>query len=727
MSAKTIAAVSGAFILLVCMHVPAGHVTAGQAGWAPRAVPAALHSGPSVAAAPAAELPAISAAPVEVAQDLPAQLAGVSIDQTAGGAAVINIKTTEPVQFKPFILRKPARLVIDLEGAEARRPERIAPAQAGVLKDVRLAQFSVKPARVVRVVADLTAERPFQIESQPTGVRVRIDSNEIKADSSLPLRMTPKPERVAQTSVSEVCGVSSKCGSKTADLKSAGPRYSAAPAIAATARPLPAAKLIAAALTPEFPPQPVASIQPVAMETTSDAASLNSQLSQSGGIVTTPFYTKQKYTGKLISLDLRDVDIRDFFRLIHQVSGLNIVVDSDVSGKITMVMDDVPWDQALAIALKDNGLGSRLEGGVLRIAKVSTLLNEAKAQADARAVNLEAEPLVTVVRLLRYARAADLLPGQAGAMGGPQGGAPMIIPGVVTILTGLKGVISPDGKVMSDPRDNAVIITDHRSQIPIIEAVIDKLDTKSKQVSIQVRVILASADFTRTLSAVLSGAFQSARGHTGAAGGTGNGIVAIAPTSSPLPLLGAVTQPASVASTGFGAFSITTQAARYAINAAINAAESHDQARTISRPTIVTQNNVRGEVQQGVQIPIQTDINNTIAVQYVNATLQLSVTPQVTQDGKVFLNIYVNNASVGTLSTIVGPSINTQEATTQVLVPDGGTVVFGGITVTTRSRSAAYVPLIGNIPILGNLFKSSQVNDQNQELLFFVSPTILPG
>jgi type IV pilus assembly protein PilQ len=126
-----------------------------------------------------------------------------------------------------------------------------------------------------------------------------------------------------------------------------------------------------------------------------------------------------------------------------------------------------------------------------------------------------------------------------------------------------------------------------------------------------------------------------------------------------------------------------------------------------------------------VEVPIQTTINNTISVQYINATLQLTVTPQVTDDNNVFLVIEVRNDSVGAAISGVGPEINTQQATTSVLVPDGGTVVFGGITVTSRSKSATYVPLLGNIPVLGHLFKTSNTSDQDQELLFFVSPTVL--
>ncbi|MGH9352186.1 MAG: secretin N-terminal domain-containing protein, partial [Terriglobia bacterium] len=395
----------------------------------------------------------------------------------------------------------------------------------------------------------------------------------------------------------------------------------------------------------------------------------------------------------------------------------------------------------LDLVLKNNDLGKVFEGNVLRIAKVQTLTAEADSQTTLRAAKLQSEPLVTIFRRLKYAHASEQKPsrssggrggaggGGGGGGGGGMGGNMTPIPGIATILKGFqKGtVLSDRGSIVEDPRDNAIIITDVPSQIPVIESVINKLDTKAKQVSIQVRVILANATFSRTLSSVLAAAYHNRAGTTGTAGGTGTGITGSAPTASPLPPLSAITQPSSVSTTGFGAFAISNAGARYAINAAISAAEEHDQARTISRPTIVTQDNVLGEVQQGVQVPVQTNINNTIAVQYVNATLMLSVTPQVTVDNKVFLNIYVNNASIGSFSTLSGPSINTQEATTQVLVPDGGTVVFGGITVTTRGRSATYIPLLGSIPVIGNLFKSSQVNDQNQELLFFVTPMVLPG
>lgn len=676
------------------------------------------------------------------------------------GQTVVRIATTKNVRFVPFRLSSPPRLVIDLEQTSVRRFQKVVPSEAGAVKDVRIAQFRADPSPVARVVADLSNNSPFRITSLPDGLQIEFDD---KNDSPRPapavarkslLRIVPpRPEQRFRSSshlpsppavVNLTRPVKLDLSELTTHRPKVIPTREQQPAPSAAvfdpARKMAVRRLgeTAAVMPASYDPPALSATQP-AIQSLPGVETPPSGLPNE--ILATPFVKTgpSRYTGKRISLDLREVDIQDFFRLIHRISGLNLVVDPDVQGKITMVMNDVPWDEALELVLKNNGLGETLEDNVVRIAKQQTLTAEAQEQAERRKDKLSAEPLVTIVRPLQYARAADQLPTMA--TGGQQGGTPQIIPGVVTILNAFKGsVLSADGKAEADPRDNAVIVTDHLSQIPIIEKFIDNLDTRSKQVSIQVRVILANANFSRTLSSALSGALRNPSGSTQGGIGVGNGSMGTFNNVAP-PIvgsnaintqtvtngiaLGTVTYALPSTATGFGAFAITNAGARYIINAAISAAEEHDQARTISRPTIVTQNNVLGEVQQGVQIPIQTNINNTIAVQYVNATLQLSVTPQVTVDNKVFLNIYVNNASVGTLSTVAGPSINTQQATTQVLVPNGGTVVFGGITVTTRSRSATYVPLLGSIPIIGNLFKSSQVNDQNQELLFFVSPTIL--
>jgi type IV pilus assembly protein PilQ len=369
------------------------------------------------------------------------------------------------------------------------------------------------------------------------------------------------------------------------------------------------------------------------------------------------------------------------------------------------VLDSVPWDQALDIVLKNNRLGKVMEGNVLRIARIETLTAEQEGVTKLASARMDAAPLVTVFRPINYAKATEI----AALLKTWAGGA----------------ALSRRGTVLVDLRSNTLIISDVQSQVTVVEGIVARLDKKAKQISIEARVVLATADFTRTLSSSLLGGFQNrSTAATSTTGSPTSSISIPTPTpSTPFPLTTATNATAS----GFGVASVVNVGANYFINAAISAAEERDQAKTISRPSIVTQNNVQGMVMQGVQVPIQTSINNTIAVQYENATLQLTVTPQVTDDNNIFLTIMVNNASVGATVSNAGPSINTQQATTAVMVPDGGTVVFGGITVTGRTRSATYVPVLGNIPILGHLFKTSNSDDQDQELLFFVTPKILPG
>ena len=416
---------------------------------------------------------------------------------------------------------------------------------------------------------------------------------------------------------------------------------------------------------------------------------------------------KLQYTGELISVNLKDVDIKDFFRLIHEVSGLNVIVDPNVTGTLTLVLDRVPWDQALDIVLRNNGLGKALEGNVLRIAKIDTLIAEQEAARRLAAGREEAEPLVTVFRPLSYAKVkpvAELFKNWAGG-----------------------GGLSKRGTVLVDERNNTLIVSDISSQIPIIDSILAKLDKRSKQVSIEARIVLANSAFTRSLGTILTAVAGNNSGSTvtGAATGpsaTGNvGPVGSLP-SHPQPIV------STSALSGFSVFAISNSAARYAINAALEAAESRDQAKTISAPSIVTQDNVLGEVIQGTQIPIQTTINNTISVQFVNATLTLSATPQVTADGHIFMVIRVQNSSPGALlPNAPGPEINTQAATTQVLVPDGGTVVFGGVKVTVRTKSATQVPFLGSLPGVGDLFKLRNEHTEDQELLFFVTPKVLEG
>ena len=669
----------------------------------------------------------------------PVLVSDILIRPGSAGEVTIDVATTKSATFHVLQFDHPNRLVVDVEGARNGFRRKSIPVSSPVVKDVRVGQFREKNSEVVRVVADLSGNPVFDAHAYAGGVRIEVKPRPMAASRAVAPAPAPAPtlEAAAKRDERKPIQQAAVVPARQVPAPRAHPTASAGPEPQTGVIPKRPSAVVSSpartdkALKPDYngtlppsdgsrevaaaPRQTPQAATPEALRAERSAQVLSAEaaanLSAAQGAVpagsATPSEEKPAYTGEPISLNLKDVDLKDFFRLIHEISGLNILVDPNVTGSVTTVLDNVPWDQALEIVLKDNGLGKVLEGNVLRIARRETLDAE-KRDAAAR---LEAAPLVTVFRPVNYAKASTIA-------------ATLIkkAPGNEKESGGASWALSKRGTVLWDDRTNTLIILDIASQIPIIERIIAKLDTKTKQVAIETRIVLANSSFQRTLSAALAGALSNRSGSTIGAGQTGTGasITPSSPGTSPPTF----TIPANP-SAGFGTVAITNFSQRYLIDAAISAAEIRSQAKTISRPSIITQNNVEGMVQQGTQIPVQTSINNTIAVQYVNATLQLTVTPQVTDDGHIFLKIAVQNASPGTIITNAAVSINLQQATTQVLVPDGGTVVFGGVTVTQRTNSSTAIPLLGNIPLLGYLFKSTNVQDTDQELLFFVSPRLL--
>jgi type IV pilus assembly protein PilQ len=428
-----------------------------------------------------------------------------------------------------------------------------------------------------------------------------------------------------------------------------------------------------------------------------------------------PVVAGPHYTGEPISVNLKDVDLKDFFRLIHEISGLNVVLDPNVHGSLTVVLDDVPWDQALDIVLKNNELARELEGNVLRIATVDTL----KHEADGRRAQIEAEALavekVSVTRFLSYAKAKDVM------------------------LTAKK-FLSQRGDVVADERTNAVIINDIPKVIPIIDRLLTQLDRKTQEVEIEARVVAATRQFARDIGTQLGFGWGNGPTTVGGASSVGTspagvfggqsplyGIVgSSAPTGTVLNQIPLFSNLASGSPTS--GFSFQNTSSNIRIDAILTMAESRGLLKVLSRPRVVTQNNIQALVKQGVRVPIvtQAQLGGPPTVTYVDAFLRLTVTPQITSENTIFLNVDVENTTPNFSQEIQGnPELITQQATTQVLVTDGGTVVIGGVIQTQNSINISQVPLLGNIPILGNLFKHTQVNTSNQELIFFITPRII--
>jgi type IV pilus assembly protein PilQ len=424
-----------------------------------------------------------------------------------------------------------------------------------------------------------------------------------------------------------------------------------------------------------------------------------------------PAVTGPKYTGEPISVNLKDVDLKDFFRLIHEISGLNVVLDPNVHGTLTVVLDDVPWDQALDIVLKNNDLARELEGNVLRIATVETL----KHEADSRRAQIESETLavekVSITRFLSYAKAKEV---------------------VVTV----KKFLSQRGDVVADDRTNAVIINDIPRTIPTIDRLLTQLDRKTQEVEIEARVVAATRQFARDIGTQLG--FGWGNGHSAVGGAQSVG-------SSPTTVNGLTPGYITVPGSGSGGNSIplfsnlpvtgptsgltfVNASNTVRIDAVLSLAESRGLLKVLSRPRVVTQNNVLALVKQGVRVPIvtQAQLGGPPTVTYVDAFLRLTVTPQITSENTIFLNVDVENTTPNFSQEVQGnPELITQQATTQVLVTDGGTVVIGGVIQTQNAINIDQTPLLGNIPYLGNLFKHTHVTTSNQELIFFITPRII--
>jgi type IV pilus assembly protein PilQ len=396
-----------------------------------------------------------------------------------------------------------------------------------------------------------------------------------------------------------------------------------------------------------------------------------------------------------------------------------VVLDPNVKGTLTIVLDEVPWDQALDIVLQNNGLDKQLNGNVLRVATRETLKREAETARDLQKAQAEAVAPVTVTRVLSYAKAS-------------------------TMKDTLKKFLSARGDIFSDDRSNQLVIRDIPSVIPTMDNLIRQLDRKSQQVEIEARVIAATRSFSQDIGVQwgFAGTTTSGRSIFG-----GNPNVGVSPittgTGLPQPPLIAtpigstggsstpgipfnVNLPAGVPTSGlyFG-----HRSPNFAVDVFISAAEAKGVGKLLSKPKIVTQNNEKATVKQGQKIPIQTTINNTISVQYIDAVLKLEVTPQITAEGTVFMDVLVENTQIDNgIPRVQGiPALDTQSAETKVLVADGGTVVIGGIIVTQQQTQINEVPFVGSLPIIGYLFKSRAVNITSSELLFFLTPRIIPG
>ncbi len=660
-------------------------------------------TGAGQSAAEAAEAPAAPAAPATPASTPapavttgPLNLRDVQVSRAAEGVEV-SLVANGPLTPKTMTLTAPDRLVIDLPNTISSRKAREIAVNSEDVKSVRVARFQLNPP-VTRVVVDLVAPRNYQLvpEGNRLTLKLRQAETAAPAEGSNPMKQESKVEAASAAQdfvmVEAAFENKSKAEEPAARANTAASRFSTPqPEIAFAAAVNPPAS---ASLNPAASSLPLMQ-GPGGQAPTAAAASVR----------TTSCREATRFTGEPISLNLKDADVKDFFRLVHEISGLNVVLDPQVRGNVTIVLDDVPWDQALAIVLKNNNMECELEGNVLRIATLETLKREAdarKAQIDAQ---LLAVPKVTVTRFLSYARAQEVTPT-------------------------LKKFLTSRGEVIADNRTNALIIEDVPSVIPNVDRLLKELDRKTQEVEIEARVVAATRSFARDIGTQVGfgwGNNPTAVGGVGAVGQSPIGVGVNNPLfftiGNSIPLFSNL--PANGPTSGLA---FTNASQNYRVDVLLTMAESRGLLKILSRPRVVTQNNIQAVVKQGVRVPVVTSaqLGGPPTVQYVDAFLRLTVTPQITAANTIFLNVDVENTVPDFSNTISGnPTLIQQQATTQVLVNDGGTVVIGGVIQTTNSVQIQQVPLLGNIPIFGELFKRRRVSTSTQELIFFITPKII--
>ncbi|MEO8191777.1 MAG: type IV pilus secretin PilQ [Acidobacteriota bacterium] len=709
---------------------------------------------------------------------------------SSNGEVVVSLLGDGAFSPKTFALENPPRVVVDLPGVKNDVRKRAMIVKSDVVTRIRVSQFATSPEMITRIVLDLSRPTPHSVRADGERLAVVVGSSatdqpvamaapppaapapsrtRIAAASRKPVSRQPEPVAVAvapeqaraamvasEMSASEPVREASKSEAPATQARVAVtepvPMHEVAPApaapvqaasapVAPASAPFPAAepptRHAAAPLTdstlharadeairtasndgpaakapggikpsrkasrtttaPARPatPREEALFEGAAavlqQEDTGRAAGAGSPAQNAAFQPKTITEAQTQFTGEPISLDLKDADIKDVFRTISQLTQLNIVVDPEVRGTVTVQLEDVPWDQALDLILKQNGLGYVLENNIMRIATTAKLQAEQSDRARLAEARQAAEPTRTLIKKLSYARASE-------------------------ISNTIKSVMSKRGDIVIDARTNTLIIREIPTYLSAVLQLIDQLDTATPQVMIESRIVETTKSLGRSLGINwgVNGNADVAHGNTtnlvfpNNVVGTGRVGLGTGPT---------------VASIRLGNILDT-----FSLDLALTAAENQGLLKIISSPKVAALTNTAASIQSGVQIPVQTNVNNTTTVIYIDATLRLTVTPQITNEGTVLLDVQVSKREPAVaLNLALGTNVplTIREYKGQILVRDGGTTVIGGIFQINDQDQTNMIPGLWKIPILGNLFQNKTRTEKHDELLIFITPRIL--
>lgn len=652
--------------------------------------------------------------PVATAEALPLAPAK-SIRRIESSGADIRINGDGAMKYKAFRLENPSRVVLDIDGVN-KLPKNAITINDSPVKRVRVSQFKSGPEPVTRVVLDLASKADYRLVDEGDHVTVVFGDAPAAFAAAPPaepvIAPAPAPKPAAPPPAKAVASSTMTVTEKPAPKNDITTRVPTVAENATTWRmPETASKGARSKINapadqapPNTPrrsrtsapaPQPSAANPENVFNEPTD---LSGPAIQNAG---TPQGTRtlsegpRVFTGEPISLNLKDADLKDVLRTFAQLTGLNIAVDPGVTGQVTVDFVDVPWDQALDIILRQNNLAFVVEGNVMRVGTIDRLAAETAATRRLQEEEQLNVPRRTISFKLSYARAQE-------------------------VQALLAAIASPRARIIVDTRTNQLIVSEIPQYLVTMRNLIDTVDVPTKQVVIEARIVETTKNFAQQYGFQwgFNGAFDPALG-------TGTGLVfpnRVGFTGGPFSFTGGAPPVLGL--------TLTDVLGSFNLDLALHAFELEGLVKVVSAPRVTTQDNQAAEIQSGFQIPYQTRINFTTTITYVDATLRLSVTPQITEAGTVIMDIAVQKTEPATGLAIeggAGTPLSTRQARTRLMVRDGGTSVIGGIYQTKDNNSQSRLPFVHQIPIIGALFRTHNINSTHDELLIFITPRIVRG
>jgi len=635
----------------------------------------------------------------------------LAVDPVAGANGVtVHLHGSGTLNARTFTLSSPDRIVVDLPGVVNHVRRNVFSVHSGSTVRVRVAQHRVEPSPVTRLVVDLEAPADYTFTPTSDGGVLRVGPApapvmEASASGAI-LDIHPSKAQTPEAAGEEAPETAAPAGDEAAPLE-LGSAPAVEPGESGQSQPVEAGSSQVAVPKPAAEASGESVKAPNPWEANPDqlieqAPAAQVLADQQKGYAAKELTTQERqFTGEPITLTLKDADIKDVLRTFATLTNLNIVVDPGVGGTVTVELHDVPWDQALDLILKINGLDYILENNVLRVAPIQKLAAEKRAAAQFKKEQEAAKPLKVVLKPVSYAKAQD----------------------IEKLLKGDSQILSDRGTIQVDERTNTLIIRDVVDRVDGVLRLIDSLDKPTPQVVIEGRIVETTRDFSHELGINwgFHGVMDAEHGND-----TGLKFPNSIDTSGGVNLGPAGTrgtgQNGSIALT-FGDILNT-----FNLDFTLSAAESDGLVKIVSSPRVTTQNMKKATIRSGLQIPVQTVANNTVTVQYIDATLKLDVTPQITAEGTVMLQVDIKKQEPILAAAVQGgrnAPIFTRDAKTNLLIRDGGTTVIGGIYQMKEDNSEDRVPGLASIPVLGFFFKSKKLFNRHDELLIFITPRIV--